>query len=129
RHKLSTTEWLVLRDCEVMLMVPHIALQSMLSERLPVLCGTIIIFEQFIAKWKSLQNSQPHLKPFLDIGLQWAQKYYDRMQSDTYIIAMVLNPAYCMSWIKRHWSHEGSDKAIQVIKSKVFRAHLTWHCF
>ncbi|KAG2113786.1 uncharacterized protein F5147DRAFT_557522, partial [Suillus discolor] len=61
RHKLSTTEWLVLRDCKVMLMVPHIALQSMSSERLPVLCGTIIIFKQFIAKWKSLQNSQPRL--------------------------------------------------------------------
>ncbi|KAG1817899.1 hypothetical protein EV424DRAFT_1347787 [Suillus variegatus] len=32
---------------------------------------------------------------------------------------MVLNPAYRMSWIKKHWSCEGSDKAIQVIKSKM----------
>ncbi|KAG1869751.1 hypothetical protein C8R48DRAFT_670993 [Suillus tomentosus] len=46
--------------------------------------------------------------------LQWAQKYYDCMQSDTYIIAMVLNPAYHMSWIKKHWLREGSDKAIQM---------------
>lgn len=41
-----------------------------------------------LPKWKFLQNSQPCLKPFLDIGLQWAQKYYDHMQSDTCIIAM-----------------------------------------
>ncbi|KAG2046782.1 hypothetical protein BDR06DRAFT_898568, partial [Suillus hirtellus] len=29
-----------------------------------------------------------HQKPFLNIGLQWAQKYYDCMQSDMYIIVM-----------------------------------------
>lgn len=39
--------------------------------------------------WESLRDTQPHLKPWLDVGINWASKYYSRMDdTSAYVIAM-----------------------------------------
>ena len=32
-------------------------------------------------------------------------------QTDAYIVAMIINPAVCMSWIKKHWGTDWLEKA------------------
>ena len=55
----------------------------------PVLAGVIPAFEIFLTKWDKLVIAKPWLKPWIDVGLGWATKYYRRMDStDAYIIAM-----------------------------------------
>jgi len=55
----------------------------------PVLSGAIPSFELFMTKWEQLGDMHRCLKPWTDIGLKWANKYYKRMDDTrAYIIAM-----------------------------------------
>jgi hypothetical protein len=55
----------------------------------PVLSGAIPSFELFMTQWEQLGKDHRNLKPWTDIGLKWATKYYKRMDdTDAYIIAM-----------------------------------------
>jgi len=55
----------------------------------PVLSGAIPAFELFMSNWEDLGNKFNNLKPWTDIGLKWARKYYNRMDDTrAYIIAM-----------------------------------------
>ncbi|KAF9222733.1 hypothetical protein BS17DRAFT_707780 [Gyrodon lividus] len=56
KHKLSTMEWKVLKDIEVILEVPHQAMQTLSSERLPTLCKYLTTFEHFYISWKKAGN-------------------------------------------------------------------------
>jgi hypothetical protein len=141
KHRLSDVEWAALQDFEVILgvytlsslcwsvilsttfQVPHVVQQVMSVEKMPVLAGTIPAFELFMTQWETLGSKHPRLKPFIDIGLEWAMKYYSRMdRTQAYIIAMsthllfscsilnskpdcvlVLNPCVRFSWIQNHW--------------------------
>jgi hypothetical protein len=61
----------------------------MSREKTPVLAGSLPAFEMFMTAWETLGDKHPRLKPFVDIGLKWAKKYYCRMdQTKAYIIAM-----------------------------------------
>lgn len=91
RHRLSDVEWAVLQDFEAILNVPHQVQQTMSKEANPVLSGSIPAFEMFMTTWERLGEKHPRLKPFTDIGLRWATKYYSRMDNtDAYIVAMGL---------------------------------------
>lgn len=42
-----------------------------------------------MTRWEKLRTKYPELKPWVDVGLEWAEKYYDRMDdTDAYVIAM-----------------------------------------
>jgi hypothetical protein len=42
-----------------------------------------------MTQWEQLGKDHRNLKPWTDIGLKWATKYYKRMDdTDAYIIAM-----------------------------------------
>ena len=78
--------------------VPHRCQQSMSSETTPVLSRAIPSFEMFMTEWERLGASFPELKPWIDIGLKWAKKYYVRMDdTDTYVVTMCkfLNQYLC----------------------------------
>jgi hypothetical protein len=97
----------------------------MLSESMPILCGSIASFELLMAKWERLGKEHPELQYWTRVGLLWVQKYYKQMDdTDAYVIAMgrslfsdysvteshyanslsiVLNPAIRFSWIQRKW--------------------------
>jgi hypothetical protein len=61
----------------------------MSGEGTPILSGAIPAFEMFMTKWEKLGNEHPHLKPFIKPGLDWAYRYYNRMDRTTaYIVAM-----------------------------------------
>lgn len=63
--------------------------QIMSGESMPILSGAIPAFEMFMTKWEKLGAEHPHLKPFIQPGLDWAYKYYKRMdRTSAYIIAM-----------------------------------------
>ena len=43
----------------------------------------------FMWEWEVLAEKHPRLKPWIDVGLEWAGEYYTRMdRTDAYIIAM-----------------------------------------
>jgi hypothetical protein len=60
----------------------------MSGESLPILSGAIPAFEMFMTKWEMLAN-QNKLKPIVQPGLDWAYKYYTRMdETKAYVVAM-----------------------------------------
>jgi len=50
--------------------------QSTSSESMLVLSCAIIDFEKFMTEWERLGDEHKVLKPWMDIGLCWATKYY-----------------------------------------------------
>jgi hypothetical protein len=61
----------------------------MSGESCPLLSGAIPAFELFMTRWEKLQKERPRLKRFIDNGLEWAYKYYKRMdRTRAYVIAM-----------------------------------------
>lgn len=96
----------------------------MSAESVPVLSGAIRSFEMLMTQWERLRTKYPELAPWVDIGLKWAKKYYDRMDdTDAYVIAMceflpnslfnlnnrfiaVLNPCLRFEWITCHWEED-----------------------
>jgi len=63
----------------------------MSGESTPILSGAIPAFEQFMTKWEVLANRHPHLKPWVDVGLQWATMYYAHMDGTcAYIVTMCM---------------------------------------
>jgi len=93
----------------------------MLKEKTPVLSGSIPALKMMIAAWMKLSATQLRLKPFIDIALSWAEKYYTKThRTKAYIIVMckhgylfvsynaelhlVINPSVHLSWMKKHWS-------------------------
>lgn len=63
--------------------------QVMSAESTPILSGAIPAFEMFMTKWEKLADEHTKLKPFVQPGLDWTYKYYDRMdQTRAYVVAM-----------------------------------------
>jgi hypothetical protein len=61
----------------------------MSKETTPILSGTIPAFELFMSKWERLFMDFPRVKPLVAPGLEWATKYYRKMdRTKAYIIAM-----------------------------------------
>jgi hypothetical protein len=61
----------------------------MSGESTPILSGVIPSFEIFMSSWEKLARDHPRLKGIIQIGLDWASKYYKRMdRTRAYIIAM-----------------------------------------
>ena len=68
---------------------PHVVQQVMSSESTPVLSGAIPVFEMFMTQWEHIGDSHAETKEWVDVGLSWATKYYNRMDcTQAYIIAM-----------------------------------------
>jgi len=61
----------------------------MSAEKTPTLAYSMIHFEMFMTRWEQLAETNSALKPYIDIGIEWATKYYQRMDnSRAYIICM-----------------------------------------
>ncbi|KAF8485487.1 hypothetical protein F5888DRAFT_1570820, partial [Russula emetica] len=102
--KLLEIDWYILEGLETVLSVPHACQQSMSSESTPVLLRAISSFEMFMTEWEKLGEQHKMLRPWTEIGLRWAKKYYIRMDdTDTYVVTMFLNPAMRLSWIQAEW--------------------------
>lgn len=105
------------------------------GDKLPRLGLSVPYFELFMTGWEGLRDSQVRLKPWLNIGLKWALKYYSRMDDTTaHVIAMrtlsyhifkntnlanfstVVEPSIRMSWIEDHWG----DDYIHTAKNTIF---------
>jgi hypothetical protein len=61
----------------------------MSRESTPILSYAIIEFEMFMTSLERLGKQHKILKPWTDVGLHWATKYYDRMDdTDAYVVTM-----------------------------------------
>lgn len=61
----------------------------MSGEKTPILSGAIPAFEMFMSSWEKLGREHSRLKDLIKPGLDWAYKYYGRMdRTKAYIIAM-----------------------------------------
>lgn len=61
----------------------------MSNESRPRLSSSIPQFELFMTAWEKKAESTPRLQPFIDIGLEWAKKYYNHMDNTcAYVVAM-----------------------------------------
>ncbi|KIJ58550.1 hypothetical protein HYDPIDRAFT_102399, partial [Hydnomerulius pinastri MD-312] len=118
KYKLSQMEWTVLQDFQAILEVPHSAIQALSSESLPTVCNYLRTFEKFYVNWKRMGENPNNLRlsPFINKGLEWADKYYTRMgDTKAYLISMVLNPNERLKWIKKHWDAADVEATTKVI--------------
>jgi hypothetical protein len=96
----------------------------------------------FMTRWEELMRDFKELQFWTDISLQWAKKYYIRMDdTDTYVITMcqsltdiccsialtsdlitVLNPAQRFSWIEGQWER-GYIEDVKNTILKLIRPH------
>jgi hypothetical protein len=63
----------------------------MSKEKMPVLAGVIPMFECFMSSWETLARVKEnrHLKDALEMGLEFAKKYYNKMDNtNAFVIAM-----------------------------------------
>jgi hypothetical protein len=61
----------------------------MSSESMPTLSHAIKSFETFMMDLEEVGEQFDILKPWVDIGMYWATKYYIRMDdTDAYVVAM-----------------------------------------
>jgi hypothetical protein len=95
----------------------------------------------FMTELEKLGEQHKVLRPWTEIGLRWATKYYIRMDdTDVYVIAMckilvilllcrqlrltVLNPAIRLSWIRSQWETryiQRSEEIILDLVSTIYR--------
>jgi hypothetical protein len=72
-------------------MVQH----AMSAERTPILSGTIPCFEMFMTTWEQLGSKNPDMEPYIEVGLDRAVKYYEKMdQTRAYVVSMGMT-CYC----------------------------------
>ncbi|KIK72845.1 hypothetical protein PAXRUDRAFT_29288, partial [Paxillus rubicundulus Ve08.2h10] len=91
KYKLSQMEWTVPQDFQAILEVPHSAIQALSSESLPTVCNYLHTFEKFYVDWKRMGENPDNLRlsPFINKGLEWADKYYTCMgDTKAYLISM-----------------------------------------
>ena len=87
--------------------------------------------------WETTSKKHEILRPWTDVGLEWAAKYYVRMDdTDAYVLAMckfipgslqqsdhlsftVLNPAIRFTWIEAEWDEEYISRARKIILQRV----------
>lgn len=61
----------------------------MSSETTPVLSHAIASFEMLMTEWEKLGEQHSKLRPWTEVGLKWAKKYYNRMDdTKAYVITM-----------------------------------------
>jgi hypothetical protein len=61
----------------------------MSAEKVPILSGAMPAFEMFMTAWEQLSTKCTRLSKWTSVGLEWAVKYYKRMDgTNAYIIAM-----------------------------------------
>ena len=61
----------------------------MSGESTPILCGAIPSFEMYMTRWENMIRECPRLEPLIQPGLDWAYKYYNRMdRTRAYVITM-----------------------------------------
>jgi len=61
----------------------------MSSESRPRLGSAVSHLELFMTAWESKANKTPRLRPYIDVGLKWAKKYYKCMDNThAYVVAM-----------------------------------------
>lgn len=100
---------------------------------MPRLGLAVPYFELFMTGWEELQDNEPRLRPWLDVGLRWATKYYNRMDDTiAYVVAMrtcllaviipglkssfsVVEPSIRMSWIEDHWDEAYIKRSKKVV--------------
>jgi hypothetical protein len=61
----------------------------MSKDKTPVLAGAIPSFERFMSQWERIAEKNLHLAPAIKIGLDFANKYYKRMDdTNAYVVSM-----------------------------------------
>jgi hypothetical protein len=99
KFKLSPDDWDSLEALQAVLSVPHKYQQAISSELMPVLLQGVIYLERLMTNWKSLGKRYRQLKPWTEVGVQWATKYYIQMDNtDAYVVTMCKSLLY-------YWRH------------------------
>ncbi|KIK22182.1 hypothetical protein PISMIDRAFT_102909, partial [Pisolithus microcarpus 441] len=85
---------------------------------LPSLHHAIPAFELFMMAWEKMQQSNPHMAPFIDAGLKKANSYYNWMDNmKAYVVSMCefpyLSLRFC--WICTHWSWDWVVQAKETV--------------
>lgn len=71
---------------------PRKCQHSMSSESTPILSQAISSFELFMTDWEKLGQEYKMLRPWTEIGLEWAKRYYVRMDdTDVYVVTMCMS--------------------------------------
>src|SRR5260370_17117962 len=63
--------------------------QIMSAKSMPVLSGAVPSFKIFMSQWEKLRTKYPALKPWVNVSLKWAERYYTHIDNtNAYVVTM-----------------------------------------
>ncbi|KAG6805907.1 hypothetical protein H0H92_013515, partial [Tricholoma furcatifolium] len=117
KFELTASDWDRLDALITILQFPHDVQHVMAKEKVPVLAGTIPSFEIMMSRWERLASRHADLKPIIDVGLDYATKYYKKMDdTEAYVVAMFLHPGIRFQRIDKYWDSMYREQARAMVK-------------
>lgn len=52
----------------------------MSGEAHPILSGVVGAFRKLISNWRKMKEDRPKLAPFIDVGLEWVELYFNKTE-------------------------------------------------
>ncbi|KAI6012365.1 hypothetical protein EDC04DRAFT_2579789, partial [Pisolithus marmoratus] len=102
----------VLHDIHQVLEVAHTAQELLSGECTPTLSMVLPAYELLCEKWSQLQQTIHELSPYIGVGYTKLKFYINQGQkTQTYALAMIVNPSIKLWWIQDHWMEEDVVKA------------------
>ena len=130
----NTAEVCVLDHVRVVMLVPHLAQESLSSQRTPTLSYSLPFYHSIIDQWGGLKQTYPLLSPYIVVGIKKVEEYVGKSKhSQTYLLAVckslfsfqvvsmltpwlpVLNPCLKIGWIEKNCSVDDVQRAIQMV--------------
>ncbi|KIK20970.1 hypothetical protein PISMIDRAFT_49336, partial [Pisolithus microcarpus 441] len=114
--ELTESEWDNIRLLLLLLAQAEKAQQAFFTEQGPTMHTVLPALEALFKAWSSRKESTKYadFTDALEAGLSKIAEYYERMStSNAHIIAMLLNPAQKLSYIRTYWGEELLAEVVQ----------------
>lgn len=74
----------------------------MAKVKMPVLAGTIPLFEKLMSRLENLRDRNPELAPAIQAGLSFAYKYYNKMDNTSAYVVSMCQSLYLLILTRYH---------------------------
>ncbi|CDO76288.1 hypothetical protein BN946_scf184917.g4 [Trametes cinnabarina] len=122
-HLLTPTELDVLEDIRGYLLIPHRVQELLSADQSPTASMVLPAYEELLDLLKLARSKYPKISHAIDASIAVLERYmgYTR-QNRVYALAMMINPAVKISWLKRNWNAE----EVQAAESWMIEAMLAY---
>ncbi|KIJ58320.1 hypothetical protein HYDPIDRAFT_102918, partial [Hydnomerulius pinastri MD-312] len=110
--QLTQDQFQVLNDLSQILLIPHQTQELLSAEKTPTICAALPAYELLVDAWQKLRSETWELSHYIGVGVAKIDEYTQAgRKSRIYALAMIVNPASKMTWIKDHWTTSDTNRA------------------